>query len=105
MAVAGLARVAAKRKDGIDMLFKVLEAQPERALRVEAVKAILEADPKATERVKSILPEALHFALELKKVRAEAIAVEAEARAVDATRIAPVLGSKPQSPRSSNCCC
>ena len=89
----------------MELLYKLLEAQPERALRIEAVKELVALDATAAERIKSILPKELHFALDIKKVRAEVLAVEQETRPADVTRATPELGAKPDSPRSSACNC
>lgn len=106
MAVAGLARRALQDKDAVQLLFKLLEAQPERALRVETVKALLAADPAHAERIRSMLPRDLHFALDLKRVRAEVLAVEHEpVSRSDGTPRGPELGSKRRAPRSTRCDC
>lgn len=105
MAIEGLAKVSAAHKLGVERLFKVLEAQAEPALRVEAVKAILAAEPHAAERLKHMLPESLHFALTLKRARAESLAVEVEAKGMaDAVRGMPVLGSARTSPAAQGDC-
>jgi hypothetical protein len=78
MAIEGLARLAASVDDGSDRLFRVLEAQPEPALRVEAVKALLELDPNTAGRIKDLLPEQLHFALDLRRAKVEEVDVEPE---------------------------
>lgn len=106
MAVAGLARRARQDADAVGLLFKLLEAQPERALRVEAVKALLAVDPQLAERIRSMLPKDLHFALELKQVRAEVLAVEHEPLTrADTVQRGPELGSKRRAPKSSRCDC
>ena len=106
MAVAGLARRARKDADAVGLLFKLLEAQPERALRVEAVKALLAADAQLAERIRSMLPQELHFALELKHVRAEVLAVEHEpVTRADVVQRGPELGSRRRAPKSTRCDC
>ena len=103
MAIAGLARLAAKEAKTKELFYRLIEAQPERALRVEAAKQLLLLDPQAAERVKGLLPEELHFALQLKIVRAESLAVEHDAIKADATTIPPEMGAKPRSPRACHC--
>jgi hypothetical protein len=106
MAIAGLARRARQDKDAVHLLFKLLEAQPERALRVEAVKALLAVDAQHAERIRSMLPQELHFALDLKRVRAEVLAVEHEpVSRSDSTPRGPELGSKRRAPKSTRCDC
>lgn len=105
MAIEGLGRLAARDAGIIDLLHKVLEAQPDRALRVEAVRAILAAAPKEVERLKKTLPEELHFALTLKHVRAQSLAVEYEASAVDKVRAMPSLDRTSARPTTHNCVC
>ena len=105
MAIAGLARRARGDAKAADMLFKLLEAQPERALRVETVKALMAADPGHAERIRALLPQELHFALELKTVRAEALAVEHETSRVDGAVRAPVLDGTRVAPKSTRCGC
>lgn len=105
MAIAGLARTGPKNKNAIELLYKLLEAQPERALRIETVKALMAVDPNAAGRIKETLPKELHFAIGITKVRAEALAVEHETKAIDKARLAPKLGTRPSSPRSSPCNC
>ena len=87
------------------MLFKLLEAQPERALRVEAVKALLAADAGHAERIRAMLPKELHFTLELKTVRAESLAVEHETSRLDSAVRAPFLDGTRAAPKSSRCGC
>jgi hypothetical protein len=103
MAIAGLARVGARDKGVIDLLYRLLEAQPERALRIETVKALRSLDPNSIERIRNALPEELQFAVDITQVRAEALAVEHENKLADATRFAPELGKKASSPRASCC--
>ena len=113
MAIAALARRArADAKvggnagsDAVGMLFKLLEAQPERALRVETVKALMAADPGHAERIRAMLPKELHFALELKTVRAESLAVEHETVRLDSAVRAPYLDRSRVAPKSSRCGC
>ena len=105
MAIEGLARLAARDAGIVDLLHKVLEAQPDRALRIETAKAILAAAPKEVERLKKSLPEELHFALTLKHVRAQSLAVEYEASAVDKVRAMPDLDRASTRPTTRNCVC
>lgn len=106
MAVAGLAGRAAQDKDAVQLLFKLLDAQPERALRVEVFKALLAVDAHHAERIRAQLPQDLLFALDLKQVRAEVLAVEHEpVTRSDATRRGPELGSKRRAPKSTRCDC
>ncbi|HYJ04162.1 MAG TPA: hypothetical protein VEX43_03450 [Chthoniobacterales bacterium] len=105
MAIAGLARTVPDNKDATELLYKLLAAQPERALRIETVKALMALDPRAAGRIKETLPKELHFVTDLTKVRAEALAVEHETKTIDKARLAPQLGAKPSSPRSSCCRC
>lgn len=106
MAVAGLARRARQDPDAVGLLFKLLDAQPERALRVESVKALLAVDPQLAERIRSMLPEELHFALDLKRVRAEVLAVEHEPLTrADTVQRGPELGSRRRAPKSTRCDC
>lgn len=106
MAIEGLARLAARDRALVDLLHNVLETQPEPALRIEAVKAILAAAPDEAKRLKKTLPEDLQFALTLKRVRAQTLAVEYEATGVDAVRPMPSLDRTSLSPttRTHDCC-
>ena len=105
MAIAGLARLARHDRDVQGMLLKLLDAQPERALRVETVKALLEADRGHAERIRSMLPQELHFALDLEHVRAEALAVEHDVARQDSTARIPSLDRSRLAPRSHGCGC
>lgn len=101
MAIEGLARVTAAHKLGTDMLYRIIEAQPEPALRIEAVKAILDMAPNEAERLKKTLPEQLHFALSLKRVKAESLAVEFDSKATDMVKQMPQLGAVKTTPTVS----
>lgn len=78
MAIEGLTRIAPRQ--GVEQtqkqLLAVLERQEEPALRIEAVKALLQVAPGSAEMIRKILPEALHFAIDLK--RADARELQAE---------------------------
>jgi hypothetical protein len=105
MAIEGLADLAKANKQFIEYLWKLLDAQAERPLRVEIVKAILAIDPDSIGRIKEMLPKDLHFALELKQVKADSLAVEFDGKPMENLRIAPLLGSKNASPlvQSTHC--
>jgi HEAT repeat protein len=105
MAIEGLGRLAERDSGLLGLLYEVLKAQPERALRVEAVKAILAVAPDEAERLRETLPEDLHFALRLKQARAQTLAVEYEAGAVDTVRAMPSLDRSNPRPTTRNCCC
>jgi hypothetical protein len=107
MAIEGLGRVAASHKEAVEKLYRVIEAQPEPALRIEAVKAILAAAPGEADRLKKILPESLHFALTLQRVKAESLAVEFEKAATDKVRQMPHLDQVKTTPTATpmaTCC-
>lgn len=106
MAVEGLGRLAGKDQGVIDRLRRVIEAQPDQAMRTEAIKAILAAFPQEAERLRHVLPEELHFALALRHVRAQSLAVEHEASKLDTVRAMPSLDGKSHGPsiRSCKCC-
>jgi hypothetical protein len=105
MAIEGLSEVVKTNKHFIEYLWKLLDAQTERSLRIEIVKAILAADPDAIGRLKDMLPKDLHFALELKHVTTDSLAVDFDGKPLENLRIAPVLGSRNVSPsvQSSHC--
>lgn len=105
MAIAGLQRIGNANHGVLDMLYSLLEVQTERALRIEVVKALLALDPDGVDRIKRILPQELHFALEIRRVRAEALSVEYEARPADKVRFAPILGTRRTPPATSPCGC
>jgi|KBSMisStaDraftv2_1062788.scaffolds.fasta_scaffold460931_2 hypothetical protein len=105
MAIEGLARVATTHKLGTDLLYRIIEAQPEPALRIEAVKAILAMSPNEAEKLKKILPEQLHFALSLQRVKAETLAVEFDSKATDMVKQMPQLGAVKTTPAVTCCHC
>lgn len=99
MAIEGLAKITTAHRQSPDRLFRVIQAQPEPALRIEAVKAILAIDPGAADKLKELLPENLHFALTLKRVRAETLAVEFDTKErPDVVRGMPTLGQVKTTP-------
>jgi hypothetical protein len=107
MAIDGLGRLARGEAAAIDALFRIVEAQEEAALRIEAVKAILAVAPDAADRLAKMLPENLVYAIDLKVERAEALHVEFDSTAVDKVRRIPSLDRAKAAVPKSNfgpCC-
>lgn len=105
MAIEGLGRLAQRDAGLIGHLYKVIESQPDCALRIEAVKAVLAAAPAEAERLRHVLPQELHFALELKRVRAQTLVVDEFAAAKDAVREMPALDGRSVRPSANHKCC
>jgi len=106
MAIEGLGRLAQRDASLVGHLWKVLEAQGDRALKIEAVKAIRAAAPNEAEKLREHLPEDLRFAVDLKQVAAQSLGVEYAATAVDSVRAMPGLDGKSATPAARpRCCC
>ena len=108
MAIEGLAQVAERNGQETTQrqLMIVLEHQAEPALRIEAVKALLSIAPGSAEMIRKILPQDLHFALDLRKARETDIQVEAKLEKQITCEVvaAPVFGQKARAP-SPTCSC
>lgn len=104
MAIEGIARLARSERGAVERLYQVIEGQPDRALRIEAVKALVAVVPKDKDakRLRDVLPEALHFAIDLKIVPAQGLAVEYDSKASDKVRKVPSLDQVPTNPSSTN---
>jgi hypothetical protein len=108
MAIEGLAQVA--DRNGAELtqrqLVSVLERQMEPALRIEAVKALLRIAPASADLIRKILPEELHFAIDLRKAHESDLHVEPKFDTPITCEVAaaPVFGQKARS-RSPSCSC
>jgi hypothetical protein len=108
MAIEGLAQVA--DRNGAELtqrqLVSVLERQTDPTLRIEAAKALMRVAPGSADLIRKILPEELHFAIDLRKARETDLHVEAKFDKPITCEIAaaPVFGQKARS-RSPSCSC
>ncbi|QCU72530.1 hypothetical protein E5843_14465 [Luteimonas yindakuii] len=66
MAVHAIAAIATREREVAGQLLRIVEANPERAVLVEAVKAA--ADAGLQDRVRELLPQEHHWMLDLKRV-------------------------------------
>jgi len=76
MAVHAIAAVARRHEDAADGLLRIVEAKPDRAVLIEAVKAAV--DLGQGERVQSLLSEEDRWILDLKRVSYREVSADAE---------------------------
>ncbi len=102
MAVEALQRVATANREVADAVLKVVSAQPERSILIEAVKAAVALGQR--DRLHELLPKDDHWMIDLRRARVEEVHAEPEREDGKERGFTPPRGRELQTGPQISCC-